>query len=402
MNAEAKNKREVSEQEENCIVYHEELPTEILDEMTEEQVFQYQIWDNITKRLLTVHPDMIFPLVRELFNEEYPKKTRITFLSMEYTIDKTEKAGEKLLHSIRADLVFRIGNCDLYHIECQMKPDSEMVIRMYEYDTQIEIQHAITRINGEFVINFPKSAILYLTHTNNTPDVERMRVCFPNGTYGEYTVPVMKVQNYSLSAIRDKELYAIIPLSIVRFKKEKGAIYTETEIRMLTDFMKEATLILEEAVDEETITAYQRNDILDYLFRAGKYLFRRDVDVLMRMDEYVPSFLKFQREIVADLQNEKKEWEAEREKREAEKREQEAEIEANKAEIEANKAEIEASKAEIEASKAERENSIRNFVEAECADGITKEKCYLKIQKIFSLSEEEAKEKVDTYWIENA
>ena len=69
MNAEAKNKRKVNEQEENCIVYHEELPTEILDEMTEEQVFQYQIWDNITKRLLTVHPDMIFPLVRELFNE---------------------------------------------------------------------------------------------------------------------------------------------------------------------------------------------------------------------------------------------------------------------------------------------------------------------------------------------
>ena len=69
--------------------------------------------------------------------------------------------------------------------------------------------------------------------------------------------------------------------------------------------------------------------------------------------------MKFQREIVADLQNEKKEWEA------------------------------------------ERENSIKNFVEAECADGFTKEKCYLKIQKIFSLSEEEAKVKVDAYWTEN-
>lgn len=364
MNAETKNKG--NGQEENWVVYHEELPAEILDEMTEEHVFQYQIWDNITKRLLTVYPDMIFPLVRELFHEDYPKKTRITFLSMEYTIDKTEKNGEKLFHSIRADLVFRIGNCDLYHIECQMKPDSEMVIRMFEYDTQIEIQHAITRINEEFVINFPKSAILYLTHTNNTPDVEHMRVCFPNGTYGEYTVPVMKVQNYSLSAIRERELYAIIPLSIVRFKKIKGAIYTEEEIKMLTDFMKEATLILEEAVNEETITTYQRNDILDYMFRAGKYLFRRDVNVLMRMDEYVPSFLKFQREIVADLQNEKKEWEA-----------------------------------EIEASKAERENSIKNFIEAESADGINKKKCNLKMQKIFSLSEEEAKEKIDAYWMEN-
>ncbi|MBQ9928993.1 MAG: hypothetical protein IJO65_13615 [Lachnospiraceae bacterium] len=387
MRAEAKSKRKSNEQEEARVIYHEELPTEILDEMTEEQIFQYQIWDSITKRLLTVHPEMIFPLVRELFNEEYQKKTRITFLSREYTIEKTEKTGEKLFHSIRADLVFRIGNCDLYHIECQMKPDSEMVIRMFEYDTQIEIQHAITRINGEFVVTFPKSAILYLTHTNKTPDVERIRVCFPNGTYGEYTVPVMKVQNYSLSIIRDRELYVIIPLALVRFKKAKGTIYSEAEIKMLTDFMKEATLILEEAVNDETITEYQRNDILDYMFRAGKYLFRGDVNVLMRMDEYVPSFLKFQREIVADLQNEKKEWEAEREKREAEMREQEAEIEANKAEIEANKA--------------ERENSIKNFVEAECADGFTKEKCYLKIQKIFSLSEEDAKVKVDAYWTKN-
>lgn len=135
---------------------------------------------------------------------------------------------------------------------------------------------------------------------------------------------------------------------------------------MLTDFIKEATLILEETVNEETITERQRNDILDYTIRAGKYLFRKDVNVLMKMDEYVPSFLKFQREIVEDLQNEKKDWEAER-----------------------------------KANKVEKENSIKNYIEAESADGITKEKCCLKIQRIFSLSEEDAKEKVDTYWMEN-
>ena len=380
MGAEAKCERKGKMQEETRVVYYEELPTEILDAMTEEQVFKYQIWDNITKRFLTVYPDMIFPLVKELFNEEYPKKTRISFLSMEYTIEITEKTGEKLFRSIRADLAFRIGDCDLYHIACQVKQDSEIGIRMFDYDTQIGLHHAVTRINGEFAIDFPKSVILDLTHKNNTPNVEHMRICFPNGMYREYTVPIIKVQNYSLATIRDRKLYAIIPILFVSFKNTKGTIYTEADIKMLIDFMKEATLILKEAVDEETITERQRNDILDYTIRAGKYLFRKDVNVLMKMDEYVPSFLKFQREIVADLQNEKKEWEAEREKREAEMREQEAEIEPNKA---------------------ERENSIKNFVEAEYADGFTKEKCYLKIQKIFSLSEEDAKVKVDAYWTKN-
>ncbi len=331
------------------VIYERELPTDILYELEEEQLYQYQIWDSIFKRLLQVYPKMIFPIIKEIFDEEYADDAKIVFLSMEYTIDRIENSGKRILHSIRADLIFQINDEDIYHLECQIQPELEMVIRMFEYDTQTSIQHAITNDNGESVITFPKSVILYLSHTSRTPDKERLLVHFPDETYMEYAVPVMKVQDYTLSMIHSRYLYALLPLALVRFRKNKKEEYTDEDINELTEFIKGAIFIIEQAVNEGTITECQRNDIIDFMFRAGRYLFRKDVEILWKMDEYVPPFLKFQREIVEDL-------------------------------------------------KVEKEEAIRRLIESENAENKSTEECSMKLQKVFALSEVQAKEKIDMYW----
>ncbi|MDE6744625.1 MAG: hypothetical protein K2J95_12155 [Lachnospiraceae bacterium] len=39
------------------------------------------------------------------------------------------------------DIALLVGGTDYYHLECQMKNDHEMVIRMFAYDVHFAITH---------------------------------------------------------------------------------------------------------------------------------------------------------------------------------------------------------------------------------------------------------------------
>lgn len=344
-----KNARANSIPKRNKVIYERELPKDIICNMAEEQVYQYQIWDNISKRLLQIYPKMVFPIIKEIFAEEYPENARIVFLSMEYTIDKVEKTGKKVLHTIRADLVFKIAETDIYHFECQIQPNTQMIIRMYEYDSQTAIQHAVRDENGEKVITFPKSAILYLSHAQNTPDTECLKIQLPNDTYVEYTVPVMKIQNYDLSMIHNKRLYSILPLILSRFKKEPEYEYTEKDINELTEFIKKAILILEEAFKEGYLSEIQKNDIADFIFRSARHLFRKEVKILRRINDEIPPFAKLSREIIEELKEDK-------------------------------------------------EEGIEELINYMKEEHKSTEECVRAMQRIFRLTDDQAKEKMDLYW----
>ncbi len=348
---EKKSSTRTNTQEERKEVYERELPKEILSELTEEQVQQYQIWDNISKRLLQIYPKMIFPIIKEIFDEEYPKNAKVVFLSMEYVIDRMEKTGERILHTIRADLVFKIAEKDIYHFECQIKPNSQMIIRMYEYDSQTAVYHTVRNENGQKIITFPRSVILYLAHTKNTSDTECLRIQLPDDTYVEYTVPVMKVQNYNLTMIHDKRLYAILPLTLLRFKKESKQKYKEKDIKELTEFIKKAILILEEAYKDGYISEIQKDDIVDYIFRSGRHLFRKEVGILRRINDEIPPFAKLSREIIEELKEDK-------------------------------------------------EEGIKELILLGKEENKSAKECIQMLKRIFRLTDDQAKEKMDLYWPE--
>lgn len=236
-------------QEERKDIYERELPKEILSELTEEQVQQYQIWDNISKRILQIYPRMIFPIIKEIFDEEYPENAKVV------------------------------------------------------------------------------------------------------DTYVEYTVPVMKVQNYNLTMIHDKKLYAILPLTLLRFKKESKQKYKEKDIKELTEFIKKAILILEEAYKEGHISEIQKNDIVDYIFRSGRHLFRKDVEILRRINDEIPPFAKLSREIIEELKEDK-------------------------------------------------EEGIKELILLEKEEHKSAEQCIQALKRIFRLTDDQAKEKMDLYWPE--
>lgn len=90
-----------------------------------------------------------------------------------------------------------------YHIECQSNPDSAIVIRMIEYDFSIALEQ-VRKIHGTYVMDFPRSCVLYLRHTKYTKDAEEVEIRFPGGERFHYSVPVIKVQEYTKDKLFQK------------------------------------------------------------------------------------------------------------------------------------------------------------------------------------------------------
>ncbi len=105
-------------------------------------------------------PELIIPLVNEVFDTSYPPG------HLHYTLSKRtlRSPSEKI-----TDSHFGIAHIH-YHAECQSTGDPTMHIRMLEYDTAIGLEY-ICCINGEFHISLPQSfCSLSVQHfQNNTP-----------------------------------------------------------------------------------------------------------------------------------------------------------------------------------------------------------------------------------------
>lgn len=165
-----KNEKQVAPQNEES-KYYDEVPPEILENMTPEIRQQYFLWDEMLKRQIQLYPEMLLPLVKEIFKKEYHAGTNIKMLSTEYVVSKVYGHGEKRIESVRSDLLIQVGSKDIYHMECQMKQSGDIAVRMLEYDMNIALVHGLewTEVaqkgsTHKHRLKFPKSAILYLHH----------------------------------------------------------------------------------------------------------------------------------------------------------------------------------------------------------------------------------------------
>ena len=281
------------------VIYREGIPEQVIEKLFETQKTQYFIWDAIIKRMAKLHPTTLLPVIKEIFGKEYSVETKIEFLSTEYSAEQNFGTGGVVLHSIRADLVVKIAGRDVYHLECQIAPDGDMMFRMYEYDSQIALTHGVRyyQKNQKSFLEMPKSCILYLTHTKNTPDVEIMQIRIPNGNVWEYEIPTLKVQNYTLEMIQKKQLYFILPLTAIRYYNRKTKRVREKSDKSFVQFLEEAVQLIRDAVREKHISSKEGEDILDFLNRGCQYLFAEDPDTLKGVRTVMEPVFKLGREI---------------------------------------------------------------------------------------------------------
>ena len=295
--------------------YSETLPGHLENRLSANLKKQYNLWDETIKRQVQLYPKQILPLIHEVFQKDYCENVDIELLSTEYAVPDMKNNSTNELHSIFADLTIHIAKADIYHIECQMDDEKEMVLRVIEYDLHIALKHGVhwNSKTEKLEMKFPKSVILYLDHTQNTPDSETCRLTFADGTTYQYHVPVMKVQNYTPKDIKEKNLRILMPFLPIRFRHAitKGTSSAKEKSKNeLTIMLRECMIIINQQFQNHTITEREMKDLIKLTENACKYLYGSIPEVMQEVQEIMEPFLKMDWEIIEEQKQQlKMDWE---------------------------------------------------------------------------------------------
>lgn len=258
-----------------------------------------KLWDEMLKAIVEGMPEQLFPLFKEVFGKDYPRGTPVTLLATEsstYQEDPHAPPDSRL-----SDIALLVNGTDYYHLECQMRNDTDMVIRMITYDLHLAIQYTASALpEGDgFVLHFPYSAVIYPDKNGHLPHSLRCRIVFQDGTEHIYQIPTVRIQSYSLQEIHEKHLDLFIPYVLLRLrpKLDPNRKFPLTK-KELTDFVDEVMMILRDELLQGYLTELEYNDYI-ILFRhaANRILakhpdFRKEVDCMTKSLIELPSVVQ--------------------------------------------------------------------------------------------------------------
>ena len=338
------------------VIYYDTIPDKVLREMTPEIIEQYYLWDEVMKKEVERYPGLILPLIQEVFRKTYPGNVEIRLIATEYVVRRIYKDGGSTLNSIFADVAVQIGDRDIYHMECQMNKDKGMVLRMLEYDIHIGLVHGAENIGkkapseNRHELLMPRSVILYLNHMDNISEEEICLIRFADGTTHEYRIPVMNVQSYTTEMIEKKHLNMLIPFLPIRFQKYlnrkkdgKKLPVSETIRKKLTGFILECIMIIDREKENGMLTDIVGKEIIEFLDITCGYLLKNEPELKKEVHGIMKPIVMLQSERIED--------------------------------------------------------AIRKLIGKYCFSGQSRQEVKESIQDIFSLSEVEAEEKVEKYWV---
>ena len=184
-------------------------------------------YDDAFRTLLQDCPELVIPLINELFGTDYTGQEAVLSSANEIFIRNPNGKKEKRVTDSNMTLISLKGISKYYHLECQSTPDGMMEIRMWEYDTQIALINAEYR-EGVLYVDFPDSAVIYLRSNPNTPD--ELKICIRAARKElKYGIPILKVKNYTLEDIFERRLWMLIPFYIFRYEKELSQIDSDED-----------------------------------------------------------------------------------------------------------------------------------------------------------------------------
>ena len=207
-------------------------------------------YDNAFRTMEMDCPRLLIPVVNEVFHENYPLDAKVEILPNEQMI--TTPSDEQIIRITDSNFVLIGNQKNRYHIECESNPkNNELLIRMFEYDTQIALDNAKI-VKGQLFVELPKSAVIYLRHSSSTPDTLQMVI-----RDGEQKlirkIPVIKIRTYSLKTIFEKHLLFFLPFYVFIHEAELSVYNVDKEKRNIL-------------MDEYKYTIQQ----LEVLYQAGE------------------------------------------------------------------------------------------------------------------------------------
>ena len=232
------------------------------------------IFDDVFRTMVEKMTYLIVPLINEVFHTSDPEKVEIVHLRNEHQLEDGE---------LITDTRLLIGD-KVYHIECQSSDDTTMAIRMFEYDVAIALESR-RRVGRKFYVEFPRSCVIYLRTTKNTPDVEEVELRLPDGQVCEYRVPTVKVEYYTKDNIFERNLLVLLPFYVMRYEKTVHTIREDPEkLQSLLDEYEAIRINLERELSM-TGRAELYTDLNKLIVRISDYIFRKEEKIRKGVDE---------------------------------------------------------------------------------------------------------------------
>ena len=217
-------------------------------------------YDDVFRTLLNDCTSLIIPVINEVFGEHYTGEEEVVFSVNEHFLNQQDGNEEKRT----TDGNFKVIGKETkkYHLECQSGPDSSMLVRLFEYGTQIALDEG--EIEGNILtVTFPHTAVLFLRCNQSTPDTMKIRMITPGGSV-VYDIPVMKSKQYTLEEIFEKNLLFLIPFYIFSYE-DRFAEYEKDERKTeaLEQEYEQIKNRLEELQHQGVINEYTRRTIIE-------------------------------------------------------------------------------------------------------------------------------------------
>ena len=219
------------------------------------------IFDDVFRTMCEKMPKLLIPLINEAFGTSYSEDETLVQLRNERHLEDRK---------IVTDALVKICG-HLYHIECQSMDSAHMILRMFEYDASIAIEHWAEIPDG-FEVTFPRSCVVYLRGKGKVDRNKKLRIKFPDGKSYTYSVKVIELRKYSKNDLFKKKLLMFLPYYILRYEDDLPSKRDKVRFQSLIMEFEDIIGRLEDALPHDQ-EGYRRR-LLELINRISKYITR--------------------------------------------------------------------------------------------------------------------------------
>ena len=120
-------------------------------------------YDDVFRTLVVEHSSLVLKLINEMFpGTNYTGNEKTVPLNETYFINHSTSDQEKRILDSALSIISLDGSEKIFHLECQSTPDGSMLIRIFEYDTQLAIKTSGVVTKHVLEVTMPTTGILYL------------------------------------------------------------------------------------------------------------------------------------------------------------------------------------------------------------------------------------------------
>jgi len=149
-----------------------------------------------------------------MFSENFPRDSKITYNSTENIDINLKKTVADMIITLQFE-----GRTRRFHMESQINDDDTIVIRVFEYGFHDALRHQVVEGN-KITLPFPTPVIIFLEHSEATPDEVILELDFGENGKIDYPVQTIKFLNYSVEELCDKKMTILLPLYLLKLRRE--------------------------------------------------------------------------------------------------------------------------------------------------------------------------------------